>query len=67
MFFFLEFGERIGKRIIKNREEALLEASMRERFLSSKREAISAALVGGFGGAGRKRFHLFSRCILINF
>lgn len=35
----------IGKRIIKNREEALLEASMRERFLSSKGEAISAALV----------------------
>lgn len=48
MFFFLEFGERIGKRIIKNREEALLEAFMRERFLSSKGEAISAALVGKF-------------------
>ena len=55
MFSFLEFGERIGKRIKKNREEVLLEASMRV-FFPAKGKQFLLHWWGSFGGAGRKRF-----------
>lgn len=55
MRFFLEFGERIDKRIIKNREEALFEASIRGTS-PAKGKKFPLCWQGSFGGAGRKRF-----------